>query len=138
MSWLLELLSLAINWLRLLQSGVRVKVSVHGPIGLENPPAPYDYTITVRNKSTEPISIEAAGVIVSAPEGVWELLGEPIDGKVKLLSRDSGVFVVEASRVREQIVAKGIYEARLSGFARFATGKKAKSRSMPISIPRML
>lgn len=117
---------------------VRVRVTVHGPLGLDQPHG-HQYVIVASNKEREPVGVVKAELEVVAygrpPAGKWWLVASPY-GQVTVPGRHQMEWTLPATDVRALLVNKDLYEARIRGVATLGTGGTKRSGWQRIDRPQ--
>lgn len=136
-SALANLVRLVVTWLR---ARVRVRVEVRGPIGLDQPHG-HRFEIAVSNKGEARVGVVRAELEVESREGLspgkWLLVASP-HGQVTIEGHHQETWTLPAIEVRQHLVDKGLYEARVRGVARLGTGRTRRSKWQRIDRPRAL
>lgn len=117
---------------------VRVKVTVHGPLGLDQPHG-RQYAIAVSNREKEPVGVVRAELEIQSHDGLsagkWRLVASP-HGQVTIAGRHQETWTLPATQVRALLVNKDLYEARARGVATLGTGGTRRSGWHRIDRPK--
>jgi len=117
---------------------VRVRVTVKGPLGLDQPHG-LEYVITVSNRQREPVGVVRAELEIKSREGLsagnWGLGASP-QTQVTIAGRHQGTWTLAATEARTLLVNKGLYKARARGVVTLGTGGTRRSGWQRIDRPR--